>query len=208
MNKNKKYGLETLSAKELLTISKLLNVKVSSIKESEHMGDYIEIGNYTYRVIKKVDVQKEMIECIEGMGGYSFVLKYIDISFNKIKESLGVGILVKKQLFVKDVIAWINNEYQEYSKDYSSYEKFLKEHLYLEVEDLQSAEKLFESDVMAFCDFSDEKEFTLNAKKYQINEDAINLELCNLLIDYDVLGDYGIKGRFELDESIIYKKDI
>jgi hypothetical protein len=205
----RKNGLECLSALQLLQFSKMLcNSYVSAIKQDSEEEDYLNIYGKTYVVIKKEDVRERMISWVEGMAfEYLFSINGFPISFSELLEELSYNIIKNKSLFVQDARSCIFSEYNDYRSEYSSLEDYVKQALGLEIEDLQSVEKIWDAEILALPTFTDQNEFLINAKPYGIDDEAIYSEIVNHLEDYDVLGDYGKEGKFDLGNVVIYKKD-
>lgn len=206
-----KCGLKSLSALQLLEFAKqLCNSYPSAIKQNETEEDYLTVYGKTYVVIKKEDIREKMIEWIEGIGPFEYILSIdgFPVSFSDILNALGHKMIVDKPLFVKNSRDYILNEYDEKNSEYSSLEDFVKSDFGLEMEDLPKIEKLWSAEVLALPSFIDQSEFLINAAPYEVDTDAINQEIVKNLEDYDVLGDYGKEGKYDLGDIVIFKKDL
>ena len=209
--KTTKHGLESLSDLQLLEFAtKLCNSYPSAIKQNEDEEDYLTVYNNTYKVIKKEDIRERMIEWTEGIGSFEYLLPIdgFPISFSDILSTLKSNIILNKSLFVKHSREHILDLYNEEHLKYSSFENFVKLYYGLEIEDLQSIEKLWDAEILALPLFDDQSEFLINAEIYGVDTDAINCEIVNNLEDYDVLGDYGKEGKYDLGDIVIFKKDL
>jgi len=195
-----------------------MKVEIKEIKQQSENEDYLNIGEYSYRVINKSDIEQSIKDWFDNFGGtldlitYEFD-NYLDFApkFEKVICDLKVDIIKNKSLFLKDARDYVNREYEECKSEYKNYEDFLKQQFGLSVNDLSIPIKMWDQEVLYTGHPKNFKsEMMPNIKQYEINEEAIAQSLVdnNIFTDYDTLGDYGIKGKFILENHIVYKIDI
>jgi len=237
ISKLDKDGVDIFSAQQLVELASKAQVDISDIKTFVQDSSYIEINEETYKVILDKDVNEELVNWFNGIGDFEYFHKtFIHNDGQKRLENMisdmGVDVILDKQKFIKMACNSIEHTKNDLTEEYIKnegyltsegkfdYDVFLKSEYNLTKEDLVSAERLFDEEVLFTGIPQNMDEMLTQIKSLGgINEMAIIDNMLKLkddnnkliFSDISILSDYNkkieIKGEDKNTNINLYKRD-